>query len=78
MLDRHKLVTIIVLLLAAALLQPLFIDPAEEKVLILVEVRSTHKKVPQSLDVLDSNSNKLIGFLPIVLTLDDDVFNKFK
>ena len=33
-LNRHKQVTIIVLLLASALLQPLFVDPAEEKVLV--------------------------------------------
>lgn len=33
-LNRHKQVTIIVLLLASALLQPLFVDPAEENVLV--------------------------------------------
>jgi hypothetical protein len=34
--------------------------------------------LPQSLDVLDPNRHKLIGLLPVVLTLDDDILDEIK
>lgn len=74
----HQLVAISMTLLASDLLEPLLVDPAEEEVLVRVEVRLAHEQLPELGKVINAERHEVVLLLAIILTLDDKVLQELK